>query len=64
MFVVFEPRRQGACGSFRYSAPEATITLSSTSLSPRYNVDRPAPNAFATSRGGLPLSSRPRAIST
>jgi hypothetical protein len=64
MFVVFEPRCQEACGSSCYSAPEATITLSSLSLSTRYNVDHPTPNAFATSRSGLPLSSRPRAIST
>ena len=50
MFVVFERRCQEACGSSCYSAPEATITLLSISLSTRYNVDRPTPNAFVARR--------------
>ena len=50
MFVVFEPCCQGACGSSCYSAPEATITLSSLSLSTRYNVDHPTPNALVARR--------------
>ena len=58
MFVVFEPRCQEACGSSYYAAPEATITLSSISLSTRYNVDRPTPAVLNAAESRLhPTSS-------